>query len=120
MNRGLHWICLGPWPAALAITSDEAAYNRWVKRNSTPSACAFPKACGWTQKFARDDGTMVIMIAIAPKMRREGIIISLAHEATHAMRWILDHAEEKTPGIEAEAYLVEHIVREGMKRLLKR
>jgi uncharacterized protein YjaZ len=57
---------------------------------------------------------LLLLMGIGPHPNRDELAVTLAHEATHAMRWILEHAGEKQPGTECEAYLVEHIVRQAL------
>lgn len=116
----LHWIDTGQWPAALAITSSNAAYRRFMRQHcgEDVEAKAAPVRGGFCQQLSNEDGDSVLVIVVHSELEGRELVCTVAHEATHAMRWILKHAHEHEPGTETEAYLVEHIVREGLKALL--
>lgn len=116
--KGLHWIDLGPWPTALAVTSDHKAYDKFHKG----------RCCDW-QPFPRpehglcthmthENGQSFFIIALGKFKDPIERAASLAHEATHAMRWVLEFVGEKEPGTETQAYLVEHIVKHGLRALV--
>lgn len=72
---------------------------------------------GHCQKMTQKSGACMFVIVLGPQSNLHETFYSLTHEATHAMRWILEHVGEHRPGIETEAYLVEHIVRRCLKAL---
>jgi hypothetical protein len=77
----------------------------------------FPVAnAGHCQKLTRGQDC-VFLIAVGEPANRDELAMTLAHEATHAMRWLFEHLGERTPGTEAQAYLVEHIVRCGLRAI---
>jgi hypothetical protein len=121
--KGIHWINTGQWPQAMAITGDADAYRRFMRKycgkeheNDPP----FPRFNGGLcQKLEDDVGNVIMFIAVGKQKDRAELACTLAHEATHAMRWMLEHVREKEPGTETEAYLVEHIVRHGLRALTR-
>jgi hypothetical protein len=106
----------------MAVIGDESAYNRFVK-----SWCAgyapvdFPRRGGGNcQQMENAAGDMMLVMVIGKQPNRTELMLTVAHEATHAMRWILEFVGEKSPGTETEAYLVEHISRQAFHALTKR
>jgi hypothetical protein len=120
--KGVHWIDTGQWPSALAFVKDEAAYRR-VMHAHCGKDCelrAWPhRDGGFCQQLADDTGKSVILIGMGKQKNKTEAALTAAHEATHAMRWILAHAAENEPGTETEAYLVEHIMRGVLNALAK-
>lgn len=118
--KGVHYIDLGQWPPALYVTDDKRAYQRFIKKLCGPAAAKCPPFpgtnAGCCQKLA-DDSDCVFLISVGPQKDAAELAGTLAHEATHAMRWLFEHIGEHSPGTETEAYLVEHIVRNGLKAL---
>lgn len=119
MTKGVHHIDLGPWPPALVLIADRAAYGRFMR-----SQCGkhpfqpFPKPRGGLcTELKNEAGDLLLVIAIGAQPDSIELAASLAHEATHAMRWILEYVSEREPGAETQAYLVEHIVKQGLKAL---
>lgn len=118
--KDIHRICLGQWPPSLYVTKDKQAYDRFLKhvceKGSSPAPFPPPNG-GLCQKFEDPDGSAMFVIAVGKQRSRSELIRTIAHEATHAMRWILEHASEEKPGVETEAYLVEHIVAQSLDAL---
>jgi hypothetical protein len=116
--KGIHWIDLGQWPPALAVTGDKRAYNRLMRDRQCPNPQPFPRPRhGLCQHMENEEGETLFVIALGEYADKIEQAAALAHEATHAMRWILEEAGEKEPGTETQAYLVEHIVAHGLKAL---
>ena len=116
--KGVHWIDLGPWPTGLAVTNDKRAYGKFMRAKKVPNAQPFPRPRhGLCKHMENDVGEAFFVIALGKFDDKIEMAASLAHEATHAMRWILEFVGEKKPGTETEAYLVEHIVKNGLKAI---
>lgn len=117
--KGVHPIDLGQWPPACRLFTDKRSYNRFHKEQTGQAPpIPFPPANGGCcLQLSHPDGRAWLMIAVGPQDSRDELSVTLAHEATHAMRWILGHAGEGEPGTETEAYLVEHIVRQALAAL---
>lgn len=117
--KGVHWIDLGQWPQQLVLIDNKRSYMRFGReRLDGHKMQPFPPAHGGatTQIEHTTKGVLFIIAVGAPK-DRDDLAVTLAHEATHAMRWILEDVGEKQPGTETEAYLVGHIVKEGLRAL---
>lgn len=54
-------------------------------------------------------GESLVVICIKGGLDILNVISTLVHEATHVYQYTMDHIGESTPGIETEAYFVEHI-----------
>lgn len=114
--KGVHWVDLGQWPQALAVIADKRAYNRFMRSKGISQPKTFPGRNGGLCQTLERGSNCILVIAIGDQDQDE-LPVTVAHEATHAMRWILEHVGEDRPGIETEAYLVEHIVRGALKAL---
>lgn len=117
--KNVHWVDLGPWPPALAIVDDKRTFNRLIRaKTAQPPERPFPgSGGGLCIRLDNERGAALFVIAIGPQGSRDELAVTLAHEATHAMRWILEYVGENEPGTEAQCYLVEHIVRRGLEAL---
>lgn len=116
--KNAHRINLGQWPPAMFITSNQEAYDRLMRQYRVPDPLPFPqKRHGLCQHLENGDGEAIIVIAIGKHPNIIELATTIAHEATHAMRWLFEYVGEKNPGTETEAYLIEHIVHEGLKAL---
>lgn len=120
VGRGMHIIDMGQWPAAMIVTRKRRAYERFMRRYHSPDHPwqPFPEPGGGLSVVLHD-GTVraTIVIAVGQCEDRDELSCTLAHEATHAMRWILEHVGEAEPGTETQAYLVEHIVKGALRVL---
>jgi hypothetical protein len=119
--KGLHRIDLGQWPQAMYVTDDKRTYNRFIRERQGKVTDPFPPSNGGNCQMMtqKSTGSCIFLIAVGPQDDAIELATTLAHEATHAMRWLLEHVGEDSPGTETQAYLVEHIVREGLKALTK-
>jgi hypothetical protein len=118
--KDVHWIDTGQWPPALAVIADKRAYKRFIRKHCGDHAADCPPFpgtnAGLCQKL-EDGSDCIFVIAVGEQKDQIELAGTLAHEATHAMRWLFEHIGEKDPGTETQAYLVEHIVRNGMRAL---
>lgn len=118
--KGVHWVDLGPWPPALVIVTDKAAYRRLSKQRCGEHAPKhlFPGAnAGRCEEWKGDGADLLLVISVGPQKDDIELAGTLAHEAAHAVRWLFRHIGEHEPGLESEAYLIEHIVRHGMRAI---
>jgi len=117
--KGLRWINLGPWPPDLAITSDRRAYRRFLRDEvGEKEIPEFPgKDTASTYCVTHKEKGPLVLISLGPQSDQYELASNLAHEATHAMRWILEYVGEEKPGTETEAYLVGYIVKQAMQAL---
>jgi hypothetical protein len=117
--KGLHRIDLGQWPQLMYVTQDKRAYNRFMREKQGPKFKPFPPRNGGSCEMMTQEssGSCIFIISVGPQDDATELATTIAHEATHAMRWLLEHIGEHSPGTKTQAYLVEHIVREGLKAL---
>jgi hypothetical protein len=116
--KGVHRVDLGQWPPALFVIGERRAYQRFMRAHCGGKAAdhpPFPAPNGGHCQKLVQDRACIFLIVVGEQRNRDELAITLAHEATHAMRWLFEHIDEKRPGTEAESYLVEHIVRGGLK-----
>jgi hypothetical protein len=118
--KNVHWIDTGQWPPALALIADKRAYKRFIREQCGDAAkdCPpFPPHNGGCCQKLVSGTQCVFLITVGKQDSHIELARTLAHEATHFMRWMFEHIREEHPGTEAEAYLVEHVVGKGMEAL---
>jgi hypothetical protein len=108
-------IDLGQWPQACCLITDKRAYGRFMRDHGIGEARPFPPEGGGSCQTITKGECCKVIIAIGPHPDWDELAVTLSHEATHAMRWILEHVGETEPGAETQAYLVGHIVRQALK-----
>jgi uncharacterized protein YjaZ len=121
--KGVHWIEPGQWPVHMALIADEKVYRRFMRVYCGPEEAPheFPRLnAGHCQQMNDRAGNMMLVIVVGRQSNRSELAVTLAHEATHAMRWLMEYVGEHSPGTESEAYLVGHIVRQSLAALTKR
>lgn len=117
--KGIYWIDLGPWPPACVIIENKASYRRFMRQQCGKDVQMQPfpgHNSGLCQKL-ESPTSCIMMIVVGTQDDQIELAGTLAHEAAHATRWLFAHIGEKEPGQEAEAYLIEHIVRHGLRAL---
>ncbi len=87
--KGLN--CSEPWP----MTTGTVGHTRWLHNSTT--------------------GEAVIVVVLSDEHERDAfeIISTLIHEAVHVWQFLCQSIGEKEPGIEMEAYGIQHIT-EGL------
>lgn len=118
--KGVHEVELGQWPQRAYVIGDRRSY-----RNFMIDRCGgkiadhppFPTGGGGSCQKLTSGHSCVFVICISQQDTLAELACTLAHEATHLMRWLLEHIGEKEPGTETQCYLVEHIVRHGLTAL---
>lgn len=126
--RGFHWLTArGPYPCNLGFTMDMGAFRReLLKYVLEPAVLADsydppPGARLWV--LGRDRlkpnwlPTYVVTLTITPQTSWEEIAGLVAHEATHFAQFLWEQIEEREPGKEAEAYLVQAVTLEILNLL---
>lgn len=118
--KDIHWIDSGQWPPAIAITNNKKAYQRFMRSHCGGVAADHPQFPpfngGLCQKLV-DGNSCIFLITVGEQADDIELACAVAHEATHLARWLFEHIGEKEPGLESQAYLVEHIVRHGLRAL---
>jgi hypothetical protein len=114
----IYYMNTGPWPYYIGFTTDPDAFTREMKRLKVDDGETFIKNAhsNATTHFLNNHGSCLAIICVQPFKRsvtREQYAGLLAHEATHVIQ---DMRENLGPlGSEAEAYLVQQMVQEGLQ-----
>lgn len=115
--KRIHYLNTGPWPWYIGFTTDEAAFQREMKRLKVKDAGPGVKSGSnaATHHFVNGSTNMAIIVMHPPtrKASKEQYASLLAHEAVHVVQEMREKLGEL--GLEAEAYLVQHIVQEGLQ-----
>lgn len=118
MSR-VRYLNLGPWPYFVGFTTEPDAFDREMRRLKIKDPSAFTKNA-WsnaaTHFFTSDGNPATAIICIQKptrKQSKEQYAALVAHEATHVVQDMRDRLGEL--GREAEAYLVQQIVQEGLQ-----
>lgn len=118
----IHYLDLGPWPGYVGFTTSADAFSREMKRLKVkdPSRFVSNERSNATTHFFTNHGSALAIICMEPPTRKrtkEQYAALLAHEATHVVQQMRDDLGEL--GKEAEAYLVQQIVQEGLQTAWK-
>lgn len=118
----IHYLNLGPWPGYVGVTTSAAAFGREMKRLKVKDADTFIKneQSNATTHFLNNHGSNLAIICMQPQSKRhsnEQYAGLLAHEATHVVQEMRSNLGDL--GSEAEAYLVQQIVQEGLQQAWK-
>jgi hypothetical protein len=118
--KGVHWIPSGQWPPAIALIDSRRSWRAFAKKycgNNANDCASFPPKHGGCCQKLEDGAACIFVILVGEHDDQIELASTIAHEATHLMRWLFEHIGEDEPGTEAQAYLVEHIVRLGLQAL---
>jgi ribosomal protein L30E len=113
----IHYLHTGPWPWYIGFTTEEAAFQREMKRlrvkDAGPGVKAGSNAA--THHLVNGSTNMALIVMHRPSRRasKEQYASLLAHEAVHVVQEMREKLGDL--GTEAEAYLVQQIVQEGLQ-----
>lgn len=116
-RQRIHYLNTGPWPWYIGFTTEEAAFQREMKRlrvkDPGPGVKSGSNAA--THHLVNGSTNMAIIVMCPPSRRasKEQYASLLAHEAVHVVQEMREKLGEL--GSEAEAYLVQQIVMEGLQ-----
>lgn len=115
--KGVHWIDLGQWPCRLAFVADEKGFARFNQAFCDGTIePGYPKTDGGCcYKLQNPAGEPLFLLAVGKASSRNQRACTIAHEAVHVMQFVLEHLGEEKPGIETQAYLVEHVLRNALQ-----
>jgi hypothetical protein len=116
--KGIHYLNLGPWPGYVGFTVSTEAFEREMRRLKVKGAgpAISNSHSNATTHFLNSNGSSLALIVMEPpsrKISKEQYAALLAHEATHVVQEMRDNLGDL--GREAEAYLVQQIVQEGLQ-----
>lgn len=121
----MKWLNMGPWPYYVGFTTETAAFDREMRRLKIeqPEAAISVRSgrVDATTHFLRaGDKSATAIIVMPPHTRsysKEQYAALLAHEATHVLQDMRECLGEL--GSEAEAYLMQMMVQEGLQTAWK-
>jgi preprotein translocase subunit Sec63 len=109
----IQYFDMGPWPVYLGFTKSKKAFAKEMKRLDV-SGVEFLATdhSSATTHMLRAGGVQTYIIAMGSTKGRsiQQIASLIAHEAAHVAQDMWEQLGEKSPGKEAEAYLIQHIV----------
>ena len=114
----VHYINLGPFPGFVGFTTSSDAFQREMRRLRVKDAGSYiaQGANGATHYLRGPSGDRTTIVCVEPPSKRrskEQYAALLAHEATHVVQDMRQNLGNL--GDEAEAYLVQQIVQEGLQ-----
>lgn len=119
--KDVKYFNMGMWPIYVGITTCEKAFGLEMKRLKIEGVnfLARERATATTHIFEKG-GSLCFLIAIEPfsarRRSREAYAALIAHEAMHVIQELQKElAHGQSLGIEAEAYLMQQIVQEGLQ-----
>lgn len=117
----IRYIDMGCWPYHVAFTPDPAEFDREMRRLKIKDQRALNHRADATTHFLVHDGHSPIAIIVLPypksRVFKEQYAAMLAHEAVHVIQDMRDQLGEL--GCEAEAYIAQQIVQEGLQQAWK-
>jgi hypothetical protein len=118
----IYYMNLGPWPGYVGFTTSPDAFAREMRRLKISDADGFIKNAhsNATTHFLSNHGSNLAIICIQPFSRRvskEQYAALIAHEAVHVVQEMRSNLGDL--GSEAEAYLVQQMVQEGLQQAWK-
>lgn len=114
----VHYFNMGPWPYHVGFTTCAEAFAREMRRLKIDNANGHLNkgANATTHHLVKDGGASIAIISMEPPRRgvsRECYASMLAHEAVHVVQEMRDQLGDL--GREAEAYIVQRIVLQGLQ-----
>lgn len=111
------WVDRGWLPCAVGLCPSEDAWNHMRKKLRYGGAYPMAAATlgGHTTWMRNDDtGESAIVVCINDGGTRTAhdIILTIVHEAVHVWQYACRHMGETEPGLEMEAYGIQHITSE--------
>lgn len=111
MKTEIRYFDTGPLPFFFGVCFSEAAFKRELGRFSIPHNTPWCPKDGATDAFTNSDtGALVVIVSIRPVSKSTGLPGLAAHEASHALHFLLDHMGESKMGDETQAYTLQWMV----------
>lgn len=124
MSKRVKWLnSRGPYPCNIAYCPTEKSLRHiWPTLTDAPipdNWCNHNGARVWVIADCKNDlvPTYIICCNPGPNLNWPDTVAMIAHEAVHVCQYLWQQIGEHTPGQEAEAYLVQSIVREILKEM---
>lgn len=116
--KGLRYLDQAMWPIHVAVTADQVAFDREMRRLGidTFPICASNGAT--THVFERKGHSLLMIVGLTPEYREYSwtqVAAMLAHEAVHVVQNVNDVLSPQAAlGDETEAYLVQWVTQESL------
>lgn len=111
------WLDRGWQPVAIGFVPSKSAWDSEMKRLRSDIEYPAHRMAGGLTHLSRNEttGESLILVCCHPNSERDAmsVIMTLVHEAVHVWQFLREEIGEKNPGIELEAYGIEHIA-EGL------
>lgn len=111
--RKVVWLHDGLLPVHIAFCPSEYAWNKLMKKFKVPDPDPWHKdgRQAFTATFyGQRNGAANFIVSINHDKNAHDTYLTIVHEAVHVWQFTCDHMAERRPGIEMEAYSIEHIV----------
>jgi len=118
MNK-IAWLKGLMYPVLVGVTDSPAAIKRFQRKNDLPVANPLEDSYATTVFYGTPEGTYVLLAFPEDMHEDEDVCPAavIAHESMHAVQLIWRTIGEQNPSMEAEAYLLDHIVEHAMREL---
>lgn len=120
----IEYFGMGPWPIYVGFTTSRKAFKKEMTRlkiTPCPDFVTSSHANATTHFLTSPDNGLTAIIAMQKPVGRspEQIAGLVAHEAVHVAQSLWENIGERTPGHEAEAYLVQMITQCCLQQVMK-
>lgn len=123
MPAKIKYLPMGPWPVHVGFTTSPKRFAKEMRRLGIEdvSHLAHEQAGATTHSFEHEDALCCIITALPiKKLDAIDYAAMIAHEAVHVVQAMREALSADDPlGSEAEAYLVQHIVRRCVRYAMR-
>lgn len=123
MTGKTYWLrASGRFPCNIAYCENEKSFRKdWKELTDEPQPEIYCNPNGariWEISKPKDDFVPCYLICVEPgNLSWPEVVAMIAHEAVHVAQFLWEQIGETNPGNEAEAYLVQSITREILKKM---
>lgn len=119
----IDYFSMGPWPIYVGFTMSKKAFRKEMRRlniSPSPDMVTNSHSNATTHFLTAPDHGLTAIIAMPKPVGRspEQIAGLIAHEAVHVAQALWENIGERTPGHEAEAYLVQMITQCCLQKVM--
>ena len=115
-SQALEFSGVGAWPIRIALAFTEKAYLSFMKQLGIAAPIKFPGSENGAAAVLCNNpsGFDVVLICmdladLKETLRGKQILSMLVHEGVHAWQYTKAAAGEEKPGMETEAYFIQHL-----------
>lgn len=112
------WLKRGWQPTAIGFVPSEEAWKQTHKDYDFAEGAVWPDVkpgggrCVWLKHTTTGENIILVVIGAPTKAYKDSVTLSIVHEAVHVWQFLCEAMGEEKPGIEMEAYGIQHIVQE--------